>query len=251
MFKKIAIAGALSLGVVGAAQASTISGSFSGTVDAPSGATDPSIQYIGAGTSKLEWGTPNHKDYTVESGNSSSLEINTTNFSFEKSDVKSGSVLLGTITWNNQSNFHTGSEWTSNVNLGLNFFAPLALALSESIAFEITNTPDVSFNTDTNEATGNNADEISGMQLAVGAFGVPLDLGGGHTLDAVFFDLFDAGKRSAYNSGNGFWTNVEGGTSTIGIYADISTVPLPAGMWLLLGGLGGLAAMRRQDKKAA
>jgi hypothetical protein len=38
-------------------------------------------------------------------------------------------------------------------------------------------------------------------------------------------------------------------SDTISNYGEINVVPLPAGVWLLLGGLGGLAALRR--KRAA
>ncbi|MFK7880380.1 choice-of-anchor K domain-containing protein [Roseobacter sp.] len=248
MFKHLAIAGVFTIGVVSTAHASTVSGSFSGTIGAPSGATNPSIQYIGAGTSKLEWGTPGYGQTTVASGDSSSLTINDLDFSFDKDDLKAGSVLLGTITWNNQSNWHTGSDWSSSVNLNIDFLVPSAVSLGQSVAFGITNTPDKSYNTNKNEQTGNNPDLISDLVLDANAFGVPIKLGDDYKLTSVFFSHEAVGKGSTYDPSTGLWTNVEGGTTSIGIYGEISAVPLPAGMWLMLAGLGSLAAMRRRKK---
>ncbi|WP_420876405.1 VPLPA-CTERM sorting domain-containing protein [Roseovarius tolerans] len=52
------------------------------------------------------------------------------------------------------------------------------------------------------------------------------------------------------NYADGLWTNPEHGHSELGIYANISAVPLPAAGWLMIAGIGGLAALRRRRKAA-
>lgn len=250
MFKEFALAGVLSISAISSAYASTVSGSFSGTIEAPANATNSSIRYDGAGTNSLEWGTSSEKKKKVKSSSASSLTINDLSFSFDQDDLSSGTVLLGTITWVNKSNWNTGTSWSSQVNLDIDFFTPSAVSLSESVGFGITNTPDPFYDTKKNEKLGNNPDVITGFTLDSSAFGVPVSLGNGYKLTSIFFGEVDAGKGSTYDPVTGLWTNVEGGTSTIGIYGEISAVPLPAGLWLMLGGLGSFAAVRRRKKAA-
>ena len=248
MIKRIALSGAFFVCIAGFAQAATVSGNFGGTIDAPSNATG--IVATVVGTNSLAWGTPKHSESNVVGGNSSSLTVN--NASFERTNFTAGKILFGTIIWNNQSNWRTGGNWDSNVNLSIDFDAPTDLAaLDQSVGFSITNTPDVSYYTDDNESTGLNPDLISGMKLDATAFGVPINLGDGLRLTSVFFDLESTSNGGSFNSATGLWENPEGGTSIIGVYGNISAVPLPAGLWLLLGGLGGLAAVRRSAKETA
>lgn len=251
MIKRIALSGAFFVCIAGFAQAATVSGNFGGTIDAPSNATG--IVATVVGTNSLAWGTPKHSESNVVGGNSSSLTVN--NASFERTNFTAGKILFGTIIWNNQSNWRTGGNWDSNVNLSIDFNAPTVLAqLSQSVGFSVRNTPDATRDTANNEITGLNPDVISSMILSSTAFGVPINLGDGLKLTSVFFDLEYAGTKttiSSFNSATGEWINREGGTSTIGVYGNISAVPLPAGLWLLLGGLGGLAAVRRRAKETA
>jgi hypothetical protein len=251
MIKRIALSGAFFVCIAGFAQAATVSGTFGGTIDAPSNAK-PTIEVTGEGSKKLAWGSPSDEptDTDVVAGNSSSLAVNDGSFSEDVSVA--GKIRFGKITWNNQSNWNTGSIWDSNVNLRIDFDVPTGLAvLDQSFGFSITNTPDVSYTTGNNEETGLNPDVISGLKLSATPF-VPISLGDGLRLTSVFFVLEDAGIAgtkttiSSFNSATGKWINREGGTSTIGVYGNISAVPLPAGLWLLLGGLGGLAVVRRR-----
>ncbi len=249
MIKRIALSGAFFVCIAGFAQAATVSGTFGGTIDAPSNAKG-SIEVTGAGSKKLAWGSPSDEptDTDVVAGNSSSLAVNGGSFGEDVSVA--GKIRFGTITWNNQSNWNTGSIWDSNVNLSIDFDAPTDLAaLDLSFGFSITNTPDVSYTTDTNESTGLNPDVISGLKLSATPFDFPISLGDGLRLTSVFFGLESAGNGSSFDMANGEWINREGGTSTIGVYGNISAVPLPAGLWLLLGGLGSLAAVRRRAKE--
>lgn len=247
MMKHIAFAGAVTVALSSLAQASTVTGDFGGTIGAPTGATNI-IRFEGADTNRLDWGAQSSGGVVVPE-DSSSLTINENPFSFDATG--GGEFLLGTITWNNQSNFSTGGDWSSTVSLSLSFLNPTAIDLNESFEFSISNTPDGQPTAEQAELLGTFPDEISGFVLGASAFDAPVDLGGDLILDSVYFSLFDAGAASAYNSENGFWTNREGGTSTIAVYGSISEVPLPAGAWLLISGLGGLIVMRRREKQAA
>ncbi|MEP2471959.1 choice-of-anchor K domain-containing protein [Roseobacter sp.] len=248
MFKQITLATVVTLSAVGAAQASTVSGNFSGTIDAPSDASGSSIAYIGAGTSTLAWGTQSDGSSTVQTGDASSLTINSTSFDFDAVALSTGSILLGTITWDNQSNFSAGGDWTSAINLDINISAPSSVSLSETVAFGISNTTDTYRDTDENERLGTVPDLITGLILDADAFSAPIDLGNGYLINSLFFA--EIGTGNTFNDLTGLWTNVEGGVSTIGIYAEVAPIPLPAGIWLMLGGLGSFAAIRRRKKAA-
>lgn len=259
MLKKLALSGVFSLCIASVSQAATLSGTFSGTVDSPYGATGPII-YDGAGTNSLAWGTENDSKRSFSKKAASSLTVN--NGSFSESIMSAGKVLLGTITWVNHSNWYTGKEWDSNVNLSLDIDSPSASGPhDQSVAFSIVNTTDQSYNAGKNNQTGLNPDVISGMQVVAGAFGTPILLGDGLKLTGVFFDLLKGGSPgtivdfdgfgSTFDPNNGSWVNREGGYTTIAVYGNVSAVPLPAGVWLLLGGIGGLAALRRRRGKEA
>ncbi|MEH6524823.1 MAG: hypothetical protein V7723_02025 [Sneathiella sp.] len=168
------------------------------------------------------------------------------NGSFGAEITSPGIILLGTITWINQSNWNDGFNWNSGVNLLIDF-APLTNPPPsfQSVAFSIQNTPDPSDDTDTNEETGLNSDVIDGMALSPTGFGAPIFLGEGLVLTSFFFDMYDAGSAgsevgyggfgSLYNSETGRWENREGVESTIGLFGNIdnvtvSAVPLPAAL---------------------
>ena len=257
MFKKIALSGAFAVLFTGLAHAATVTGNFTGTIDVPSGASS-NLVATGQGTNALAWGTPTYTATQLEAGNSSSLAINNGTFGTNVVTAGISKILFGTITWNNQSNWNTGGNWTSNVNMNIDFAAPSTpVSLGQSVGFSVANTTDASGNTTTNESTGLNPDKISSMFLSSTAFGVPINLGQGLVLTSVFFGLENAGTAgthtgvSSFDTASGEWINREGGTSTIGIYGNISAVPLPGGVWLMLGGLGGLVALRRRSKRAA
>ncbi|MBC7154879.1 MAG: VPLPA-CTERM sorting domain-containing protein [Rhodobacteraceae bacterium] len=75
---------------------------------------------------------------------------------------------------------------------------------------------------------------------------MPLALGDGLTLNGFSTALLSGAGTLDGNA----WYNLESGTSTLGIYANIAAVPLPAAGWLMMAGIGGLAAMRRRRKAA-
>lgn len=267
MVKYYVLASAVALISTTAAQASTVSGQFSGTIAAPTTTTSPGMVHSGDGQSVFRWGTPSGPATEVEVGNSASLAVSTTSFSHDV--LRNGDFQLGTITWDNQSNWYPGGTWSSVMTLNLDFDTPNDLApISHDLKFSSVNTTDSYANTDRNEQTGNNPDDLGGIVLSSSAFNVPLDLGEGLTLESVFFQLDDAGTpgtpwngtgpflsfngaASQYDPATGLWRMREGGTAVIGVYGTISTVPLPAGMWLLLAGLGGIATFGRRARNQA
>jgi hypothetical protein len=278
MVRSFALAGAVAAATMLPATASTPSGEFSGTFAEPTGQTSSTFVHEGAGTDTLTWGTPDGPSQTVEDGNAAVLSVDATNFSF--ANAGAGDFLLGSITWTNQSNWHTGGTWSSVMTLNLTLdTAAGQTTQSVPVSFTVYNSTDTTANTDFNETTGDTADEISGMVLDGSAFNVPIDLGHGLSLTEVLFRLDDAGtpgtnwtaatgfthegaaSGSQYDATTGLWENREGGTSVIGVYGTVSAqalpasgvpaVPLPAGLWLLLSGLGGAFLFgRRQTGKA-
>lgn len=145
---------------------------------------------------------------------------------------------VGQLTWENASSFPTFSpSFDADATLTLDYDSPSDIAGTEGVTFSVTNT------------SGGNPDGIATLVLD-GLFdfglGVPLDLGQGVTVTSYFAKI--DGAFGTFS--NGSWSNEEGETSTLGIYANISAVPLPAAGWLMIAGIGGLAALRRRRKAA-
>lgn len=251
-----------------AASASTLSGQFSGSFGAPTSSTSSTFVHEGAGTNEFSWGAPSHGSSAVEEGNASSISANTNDFDF--GTAQPGEFLLGSITWVNHSNWHAGGSWDNVLTLMLDIQTPNGIVQqSTPIGFSVYNSTDVSFSTDENERLGSNPDDISGFVFDGGAFDLPISLGNGLNLTEINFRLDDAGTPGAawtdadgftHNGGasaaqydllTGFWESREGGSSTIGVYGTVAAVPLPAGMLLMMSGLGGLVLLRRRTSKSA
>jgi hypothetical protein len=237
---------ALALGLtalpVGAA---TLSGTFGGTLAAPSGATSTLVT-SGGGSNELLWGTATSGGGST-SGESNSLTVNGGGFSNEFLPNTSGNILLGTISWHNQSTFNSGGEWGSTASINVNFTSPSATSAPQTFSFSIAQTSDPDGNPGTNEGTGLNPDVITLSALIPGG---PLDLGSGLTVVSYFFDMFDAGTAGSSTGSSSLvgntWTNREGNISQLGIYASVQTVPLPAAAWLFGSALIGLVAVARR-----
>lgn len=267
MLKSVALIGAVVVMNTASAHASTITGQFGGTLSAPTGQTGAKLVSDGAGTDTLSWGAASGAASTVQHGNASALSV--TGGSFDHGPARSGEFLLGSITWNNQSNWHAGGTWNSIMSLNFSFDTPSGPATqSVPISFSIENTTDVKYDTSENEILGSNPDVLRGLVLAADAFDTPLSLGNGFQLSSVTLRLDDAGtpgtawadlgsfmhagaaSGSQFDGTSGLWETREGAISTIGVYGTISAVPLPAGLWLMISGLGGIMVMRRRAAAA-
>ena len=248
--RTLLLAAGLALGTAAAAQAATFTWDFSGTIAAPSDATTNLVS-SGGGTSTLTWGSNEpESSLTIDSSaGSTSVAFGTTE-----------EVLIGSLSWTNMSVFDGGGVWTTVLSLNGIFehdgFGPVSDTAFATI--EMDNTTDVNTNPDTNNQTGQNPDFISLLTLNLAGLTTPLDLGGGMTLLGFSARITDAGQCGTANSSSigsfitddGRWSNCEGNTSVLGIYADVNVIPLPAAGWLLLSGLGALAVMRRRRKAA-
>lgn len=267
MLKSIALTGVVVVLNTAAAHASTITGTFGGSFSAPTGHTGSNLVSDGSDTSTLNWGAASSADSAVAHGNASSLSVK--GGAFDHGAARSGEFLLGSITWNNQSNWHAGGTWGSILTLNLGFDTPGGASVhSTPISFSVENTIDAKYDTSENEILGSNPDALRGLIFDADAFDVPINLGNGFQLSTVTFRLDDAGtpgtawadlgsfmhdgiaSGSEFNQSTGLWETREGATSTIGVYGTISAVPLPAGVWLMISGLGGLVMMRRRAASA-
>lgn len=262
MVRSMALAATLAATLALPGYASTLSGSFNGIFAEPTGHTAATFSHTGGGTSSLAWGGPSGPNQTVEPGNSASLTVAGGNFTF--AGVEPGNYLLGTITWVNQSNWHAGGTWSSALMLDLLVNGSGGpISQSVSINFSTYNSTDSTANTTLNEQTGLNPDEISGFVLSGGAFDLPIAIGLDRSLSNLSFRLLDAGSPgteisylfngapagSEYDPATGFWQNREGGTSVIGVYGTVSSVPLPAGAWLLISGLAAVVVAGRRKSR--
>lgn len=244
--------------------ASTISGDFSGTISNPNGTNTRPLITDGHDTDALHWGTAGWNVKTVDRSDASVLSVNAQSFNHTVSG--SQAVLLGTISWVNHSNWYAGSTWDSVMTLDLGFDSQNgSVSQSLDVGFTAYNSTDETANTNLNEQTGNHADEIRGFYIDTSALNLPVALDGGIRVMDIFFQLDDAGTpgtetsflhngeaaASSYNETTGLWVNREGGSSTIGVYAEVSAVPLPAGLWLFMSGFGGFWWVKRATRRTA
>lgn len=252
-FRRILLAATLALGPAAAAQSSTFTWEFSGTIGQPTNATAPAT-FSGAGTDTLLWGAP-------ESGNFlNALSIVPSAGSVALAKGENTSVQVGAIQWTNASVFDGGGIWNTVLSLIASFGNLGVTNVSDTVtaAINVNNTPDgAGVPLSTTYATGLNPDIITGLSLDLGVFGaLPTDLGGGMSLLGFSADIVTVGQcgTSGLTPGSslsGFeWDNCEGNTSVIGLSANVrydepvAPVPLPAAGWLLLGSLAGLGALR-------
>ncbi len=260
-FRKLAgLAGAaiLALGLVTTAEAVPFGGNFSGTISNPTGATtSPFVRSRHSSNSVLRWGTVtnNSWDNSTNATQSSSLSINSNSFAGEfPVPTASGAILLGTISWLNRSNFKTGGSWNTNLSLAVSYNAPSASGPHSSVVgIRVNNTEDPDTNPGGNHGTGNVPDTISGLLISGASFGgTPLDLGSGLSVIGYLVKLESAGTAgtSGFSSSytGGLWTNREGNTSVLGIYAQVQVIPLPAAVWLMIAGIGGLGLATRRRR---
>ena len=266
MVRSLALAGAITALVSSPLFASTISGNVTAKIAAPAGcASTGDFVCGGGGSNSLQWGSGDWENQSVDGTNPSVLTVSEDAFSISAP----GQVSLGTITWVNMASWYTGGVWDSAIILELG-----DPSKSVSLGFSVDNTGDPTNNASVNNTTGHNPDILT---LMSGPLGTPLELGHGLRLTELTFSLEDAGTPgedtsewfwnydegkyewltfegldwgSKFDPATGIWENREGGTSVMRVYGTVSAVPLPAGIWLLISGLGGAFVFGRRRQSA-
>lgn len=249
MNKILMLAGALGFALASAASATTISGvtsgEFTGVVNGfnVDGSGDTAVWPDDNDGFKLCWYGVCH----FETGQST-LTIETFNFS-ENVGSAGGTIDIGQINWHNAASRSnpgigfpgTDPEFTLNAELDLSFTDPvIAGPYSEVVAFDVTNT------------LNNPADIIDSSALAIGGIdfgGLPLTIGDRDIIGFSFYLLDDT--YSSYDATTGVWTLDEHKSASLRLVAEVAPVPLPAAGWMLIAGLGGMAALRRRKKSQA
>lgn len=256
-FKKWLIAASVAASMATGASAATLTGSSSGEFTDTNGegftCTSTSfffgciggVEGASIDTSVLQW-PGDTTGFANDNPAKSSLTIEETNFNVDPVPLGTDDYLVGELTWFNASSPGniTPDEFTAEATINLLFTSPTGESGSQAVSFDITN-------------TGNpNGDDVA---LSLGAFDfgfvTPFSLGGGLTLNGFSTGLTSCSSADPLDCTlNGSdWFLDEGKTSKLGIYANISAVapiPLPAAGWLMIAGLGGLAALRRRRKAA-
>lgn len=276
--RTLLLAGALALGTAAAAQASTFTWEFSGMIEQPTGANPvgdnifDSIVKSGGGDDPLLWGTLTEAGTSTGAAFSSSLSIiGGTGSEVLASGVET-EVKFGEISWTNKSTFNSGGIWDVVLSLSGTFGHQGFGSVTDtaSLLINMDNTEDGDFDPAKNNASGKEADLITFLSLSDLGFEFSSDLGGGMTLLGFSAQLLRPGQCGDDNPdeigstlfGN-VWSNCEGNTSVLGLYASVrydpllpppptptAAIPLPAAGWLLLGGLAALGAAARRRRAA-
>jgi hypothetical protein len=172
-------------------------------------------------------------------------------FDFSHTVTSSGSFRVGEIRWFNAASRldsawgfpGTDSAFTLLADMTIDYQSPTDLAPStQGVSLAISNTVNPP------------GDIFSGAALKLGGltYGQTLPLNLGSNLVLTGYSLFlKPNSNSTYDPVTGVWTLKEHKSATLEIRANVSVVPLPAAAWMLLAGIGGLAAVARRKKMAA
>lgn len=98
---------------------------------------------------------------------------------------------------------------------------------------------------------GSECDDFDNVSFAAGSTSASVNVG----LDSFTFSFLGLSTDGGITI-TSFFQTPEGGSSSAGLYARLSTVavapiPLPAAAWFLLSGLGALGVAGRRPRKAA
>lgn len=165
----------------------------------------------------------------------STLTINDGGFGADLSFGES-KVGLFSITWKNAASLSitTDDLFDAFATFDIAYTQPGVANGSEEVRFSIENT--------NNPAGDNITPSLTSGPLDFD-LDVPLYLSSEVSITGYHLKEVGAGMFT-----QGIWSNPEGGVSTLVVSAKVDVVPLPAAGWLLLAGVGGLAAMKRRKK---
>jgi hypothetical protein len=233
----VAAAAALTIASATGSYAVTMDTEFTGTFTSSSGTGSMGIDDTGrvarwpvpgcSGQSSLSW---------FETGGDGDYDRTYTNV------TAGNSYVVGGITWSNASTCNTDGNFNLFATMTMDFDIPQLSPANQGVSFNVTNT------------TNPPGDLLTSNSLQIGnlTFGslLPVDLGGGLFVSGFRF-IADGESDNVYDPATGKWTLKEDRTASLHLVADISAVPLPAAAWMLLAGVGGLAAVARRKKTAA
>lgn len=247
IIRNSACASAFAIAFVGSASAAIV------TLDSVAGqwsAASPASRVSGVGTNTIRWGTPN-----TTSGNGQKSGYRFTSAVPPSQELTEGATsALGTFTHLNYI-IDVGTSITA-ATLSLTFGLTIdgvSQTITNSYNFSHLETPNA------DNPCANGAANKSGVNVNGCADRVQATLndavaetftinGTEYTIDITGFDIPDQ------NGIPTFWT-VENRSNSAQLYAGLTQftpapVPLPAAGWMLVAGLGGLAAARRRKKAA-
>ncbi|WP_298836295.1 VPLPA-CTERM sorting domain-containing protein [uncultured Roseobacter sp.] len=249
IFRHLAVgATALTL-MAGSATAATFEGSTAGLFlgfnffDGDSASRPTASDCTTAGCKSVSWGNLEEPDAPTTltrtrpaSSDRSVMTFRDTDFSadLEGDKVK---VDVAYIDWYNAewSNFDDLFELNAEFEFGMT--SPASLTSFDLFTLVIGTTGnDSASNDDTATLAG-----FEDFRL-----GTPLNLTRGYVLSGFSFSVLGDGGVDG-----DVWSTQENRSSTLVISAHIEAVPLPAAGWLLIAGVGGLAAMKRRRKNAS
>ncbi|WP_375227448.1 VPLPA-CTERM sorting domain-containing protein [Roseobacter sp. S98] len=253
IFRQLAVGAAALTLLSGAATAATFEGSTSGFFrgfqhfaadpnDTNGDARPSGSGCFGSGCTSVSWGrTADDAGNTIQGPDGivrSIMSFQQTDFSVELTGGPK-TVEVARIDWFNAEWSNFDDLFQLDATFNINLTAPFALSpeVSDDFAFGVGTTGnDSSSDADTAKIAG-----FNGFLLDT-----PLILNDRYRLTGFSFSVIGDGSVD----GN-VWSTQENASSSLIVSANISAVPLPAAGWLLIAGVGGLAAMKRRRKNTA
>ncbi|MEN7342592.1 MAG: choice-of-anchor K domain-containing protein [Pseudomonadota bacterium] len=204
------------LAIAGAASATPIAGSTTGTFDNAMGGSG--MVTSGEGTSFFTWGR----------GTPSSLSFLGAGFAGTVGDY----FDVGTLIFSNGAIFaNTGAD-SVDLSIGIDFTAPSGISESFTFMMNLINTPNVGSPEDQADTVSFNS-LMSSERFNIGAQAFILELEVGQAGEAGFTSIDS-------------FSVFEGASESATIRGRLTAVPAPAGFALLLAGLAGLLVSRRR-----
>lgn len=160
-------------------------------------------------------------------------------YDFNYTNITAGEYLIGGLKWKNASSAGsiTDDAFSLFATLSLDLDIPELAIANQAVSFAINNTANPPGDT-----LGSSALMVGGLTYNLA---LPIDLGDGLLLSG-FTIKGDGHPDNTYDPVTGVWELEEDKKAKLYFYANVTQIPLPAAGWMLIAGLGGLAALRRR-----